>query len=112
MTRVRVALAISSVVLVAACASDVSTPTAPATATPWFGVSRDDRGEEAGINLDRKVHELRGDNQAPKHGGGSAGTGIYYHGGSVLQGGTTVVAVYWASSQIYVGGPTPGTTGS
>ncbi len=43
---------------------------------------------------------------------GSRGTGIYYHGGPVLQAGTNVVAVYWASSTIYPGGPTPGATGS
>lgn len=47
------------------------------------------------------------------HGGGGGGgktpnTGIYYHGGPVLQGGTNVVAVYWAGSPIYSGGPASG----
>jgi len=43
---------------------------------------------------------------------GSGGNGISYHGGPVLQAGTNVVAVYWASSPIYSGGPTAGTTGA
>jgi hypothetical protein len=51
---------------------------------------------------------------------GNAGTtnsgltqaGINYHGGPVLQSGTKVAAVYWASTTIYPGGPTPGSTGS
>jgi hypothetical protein len=53
------------------------------------------------------------DNSRPGGGGGGGGsTGIFYHGGPVLLSGTNVVAVYWASSMIYNGGPTPGTTGS
>jgi hypothetical protein len=47
----------------------------------------------------------------PGGGGGSTNNGITYHGGPVLQSGTNVVAVYWASSPIFVGGPTPGTSG-
>ncbi|MBV9774624.1 MAG: hypothetical protein JO040_11775, partial [Gemmatimonadetes bacterium] len=39
-------------------------------------------------------------------------TGITYHGGPVLQTGTKVAAIYWASAPIYTGGPTPGTTGT
>lgn len=38
----------------------------------------------------------------------TSGTGISYHGGPVLQAATNVVAVYWANSAIYNGGPTPG----
>jgi hypothetical protein len=53
------------------------------------------------------------DNARPGGGGGGGGsTGIFYHGGPVLLSGTNVVAVYWASSKIYNGGPTPGTTGN
>jgi len=36
------------------------------------------------------------------------GTGIFYHGGPVLQSGTNVAAVYWASAPIYVNGPAAG----
>jgi hypothetical protein len=48
-----------------------------------------------------------------KPGGGGTSTGISYHGGPVLQGGTKVVAVYWGggSLPIYTNGPTPGSTG-
>jgi hypothetical protein len=46
-------------------------------------------------------------------GGGSTGsTGISYHGGPVLQSGTNVAAIYWASTPIYTNGPAPGTSGS
>jgi hypothetical protein len=38
-----------------------------------------------------------------------SGTGISFHGGPVLQGGTKVVAIYWASTPIYLGGPATGT---
>lgn len=41
-----------------------------------------------------------------------SGTGIYYHGGPVLQAGTNVVAVYWASAPIYKGGPAVGAAGA
>jgi hypothetical protein len=37
---------------------------------------------------------------------------IYNHGGPVLQAGTKVVAVYWAGSTIYTGGPAAGATGT
>jgi len=47
-----------------------------------------------------------------KPGGSGSGTGIYYHGGPVLQSGTRVAAVYWAGSTIFSGGPTPGSAGS
>jgi len=42
----------------------------------------------------------------------ATGTGISYHGGPLLTSATKVAAVYWSSSVIYTGGPTPGTTGS
>ena len=47
-----------------------------------------------------------------KPGGAGGGTGIYYHGGSVLQAQTKVVAVYWSANTIYNNGPTPGSTGT
>jgi len=52
-------------------------------------------------------NEARNDVGRPK----PNNTGISYHGGSVLQAGTNVAAVYWASGTIYTGGPTPGTAG-
>jgi len=46
--------------------------------------------------------------------GGKAGggTGIFYHGGPVLQAFTNVAAVYWAASPIYNSGPAAGSTGT
>ena len=61
-------------------------------------------------------HEMPTVSQAAQNarpgGGGGSGTGIYYHGGRVLQAATNVAAVYWANSRIFNGGPTPGTTGA
>jgi len=51
------------------------------------------------------------DNGKPGGGGGGANTGIFYHGGPVLQSGTKVVAIYWAEpaeQPIYVGAPASG----
>jgi hypothetical protein len=41
----------------------------------------------------------------------NSGTGIYYHGGPVLQAATRVAAVYWASAPVFTGGPAAGTSG-
>jgi len=43
---------------------------------------------------------------------GGSGTGIYYHGGSLLTSATNVAAVYWASAPIYTNGPAAGTSGA
>jgi len=51
------------------------------------------------------------DNARPGGGGGGTNTGIYFHGGPVLQSGTNVVAIYWAApadQPIYTGAPTSG----
>ncbi|HXI33308.1 MAG TPA: hypothetical protein VNH63_04445, partial [Gemmatimonadales bacterium] len=59
-----------------------------------------------------KAQALGLDFARPGGGGGGkkANTGIFYHGGPVFYQ-TNVVAVYWAGSTIYNGGPTAGTTG-
>jgi hypothetical protein len=38
----------------------------------------------------------------------TSGTGISYHGGTVLQGGINVVAVYWGNAAVYSRGPAAG----
>jgi hypothetical protein len=56
------------------------------------------------LNSDRHVFHTRewfAQNAARPHGGSS--TGISYHGGSVLQSGTKVVAIYWGTSGAPVG---------
>jgi len=56
----------------------------------------------------KEWHENQAKNDAGR--GGNA-TGISYHGGPVLQTGTKVAAIYWASSPIFNGGPAVGTSG-
>ncbi len=51
------------------------------------------------------------DAAAARAGKGGSGTGIYYHGGPIFYN-TRVAAIYWSASQIYNGGPTPGTIGT
>lgn len=47
------------------------------------------------------------------HGGGgkTTSTGIFYHGGPIIYS-PQIAAIYWASSTIYSGGPTPGSAGN
>ncbi len=63
---------------------------------PWF---ENDRAQNAVAN-------------AAKPGGSGGNTGIFYHGGPVLQAGTKVAAVYWAGAPIYANGPAVGTAGA
>lgn len=108
MTSLRSTLSAAALLFVAACASD-TTLTAPTT--PAFDRSPDHGSDQAVAH--RHLFELRGSpgvSAAKPHGGGG-GTGIFYHGGPVLQAGTNVAAVYWASSPIYLGGPAASTSG-
>ena len=57
-----------------------------------------------------KSNAAEAQSQAGKNRPGS--TGISYHGGPVLQAGTKVVAIYWASAPIYNGGPSVGSFGA
>jgi hypothetical protein len=52
------------------------------------------------------------ENAASHAGGGGASTRISYHGGPILQAGTSVATIYWASNVIFNGGPAPGSTGN
>jgi hypothetical protein len=51
-------------------------------------------------------------NPSNNAGFGFGNSQIRYHGGPVLLNATNVAAVYWASSPIFVNGPTPGTSGA
>src|SRR5437764_10676740 len=53
-------------------------------------------------------HEFRTKEFYARPGGGGRGTGITYHGGTVIAGPavTKVVAIYWSSSSIYASQPT------
>lgn len=110
MSRLAPRLALVAVAAtVAACAADNSTGslTELTPSAPAYSVGND--------VAQRHIQAIRGSQleQAPKNNARTrSGTGISYHGGPVLQAGTKVAAIYWASSVIYPGGPTPGTAGS
>ena len=113
---------VAAAVLVAACSESTTTPSRSLSPS----VSNADQWPELNSpNADRHVMHVKGWYDNPGNGpdngngnahgrpGGGGGTnGISYHGGPVLQAGTKVVAIYWASSTIYPGGPAAGTTGA
>jgi len=108
--------------LVAACSDSTTTP--PRNLSP--SVSNADQWPELNsANAEKHIMHIKGwvDNNGNANGldngnaagnahgrpGGGGGTnGISYHGGSVLQSATNVVAVYWASSPIFTNGPAAG----
>ncbi len=102
---------LGAAVAVAACSTDKPALTGPgsaSTAKPSFGVEFANQGDRVHIMLTRDGYA-----QAFARTGAlkSSGTGIYYHGGPIIYT-PRIAAIYWASSTIYNGGPTPGTTGS
>jgi hypothetical protein len=117
MNRVPASLLFSAVLVgLAACADSATKVTEPVALHPVFNSSpelNDNKHimklKNEGKNDAQEAEKLARDEAKRKPGGG---TGISYHGGPVLLSATNVVAVYWAGSPIYNGGPTPGTTGS
>jgi len=94
----------------AAACSDRPAPTQPGGSPSFLDV----QGTATHIHImPTKAQALGLDFARPGGGGGGkkTNTGIFYHGGPIFYQ-TNVVAVYWAGSTIYNGGPTPGTTGS
>jgi hypothetical protein len=116
MNRVSASLALSAVVVgLSACADSATKTVEPSLQQPVFTqysefndskhiMKTKDEGKKDAEDA-QKVQD-----EAKRRGG--AGTGIFYHGGPVLLAATNVVAVYWSSSTIYSGGPTPGTAGT
>lgn len=106
--RVRLPLVmIGGALFVAAC-SDSSTGPSPATPSqepqPVTGIFK----TRQAVAADWALMAAKGGGGA---GGRNGGTGITYHGGPVIFQ-QKVAAVYWGTSVIYNGGPTPGTTGT
>jgi len=103
----------AALLALAACSPQTDASTAPESATAAAG--RTSSASAPGLDVAAAhIMELRtaasGASNAAGAGGGG-GTGIVYHGGPVLQSGTGVVAIYWAASPIYTGGPAANTTG-
>jgi Phosphate-induced protein 1 conserved region len=105
------AVALAVATLAAACSEPPTTPSRPVvpqsaslTQSPEFN----DLIGNGHIMHTRGWFESQASDNASKGGGGSQ---IVYHGGPVLLT-TNVAAVYWAASQIYNNGPTPGTSGA
>jgi hypothetical protein len=102
--------------LAAAACTDRSEVTAPSARSIDPGAASLSRSPELNDAQGRHIMHTRQwfENDASRNAGGhkTTSTGIFYHGGPVLQSGTRVVAVYWASSPIFAGGPAVGTTGT
>jgi hypothetical protein len=117
MKRLSAAAAVSAGILALAACSDatgVSSPSSSIDLAPSFSqdVSPAD-AKESHVHympLASNAAEMQARQEARSRPG--SGTGISYHGGPVLQSGTHVVAVYWASSPIYNNGPAVGTHGA
>lgn len=118
MNRVFASIAASAALLgLAACADSVTDVGAPLTLRPSlsrYPELNDSHGHimkvksEGKKDVDQSEKDAR---DAKVNSSKIAGTGIYYHGGPVLQSGTNVASIYWAGSTIYNNGPTPGVSG-
>lgn len=97
----------------AACTDSSSNPVTPQPmAAPDVAAlsSSNNDAVHGHIMLTKGATQLEAYKGAFRRTGG--GTGITYHGGPVLQAGTNVAAIYWASAPIFNGGPAVGTAGS
>ncbi|MFN2603168.1 MAG: hypothetical protein ABR582_10480 [Gemmatimonadaceae bacterium] len=116
MNRVPASLAVSAIVIgLAACADSATKTVEPSLQQPvstQYSEFNDSKHIMKVKDEGKRDAEdaQKAQNDAKAH--GSGGTGIYYHGGPVLQAATNVVSVYWSSAAIYGGGPTPPSTGT
>jgi hypothetical protein len=116
MRRLSAAFAVSAGIFALAGCTDATAvdPVSSASGlTASFGqdVTPDDAKEKKIAFMPKKDGMSEAQKDAGKNKPGQ-GTGIYYHGGPVLQSGTKVVAIYWSGSTIYNGGPAVGTHGA
>src|ERR1043166_3313577 len=94
-------------IALAACHDSPTPVTAPAGPAPTL-----DAAPESNEGRPPIRHLMLPKAQAAAAHASKQSTGIFYHGGPVMTGGTKVAAVYWASGPIYANGPTPGTSGA
>ncbi len=110
MSRLSTVTLIAAGFTLAACADSTK------VTQPTGGLSPSSAASSDQLSWENPRHEMPTQSQAagrakPGGGGGGPGSGIFYHGGRVLLAGPNVAAIYWASGQVYTGGPTPGTYG-
>jgi hypothetical protein len=107
--RLRVPVTILSGALLAVACSDSSRSVTQPEAPSFLDVAGAG-GSHIHIMPTKAV--ANGLNDARPGGGGhKQNTGIFYHGGPIIAS-TNVAAIYWGTSRIYNGGPTPGQTGT
>jgi len=112
--RIAVASAATASLVLAGCSDSASSPNRAIAPDAASLSQTPDVIDATGRHVFHTKQWFQNDAQqnARPGGGGSTNTGIYYHGGPVLQSGTNVAAVYWSASTIYNGGPTPGSKGA
>jgi hypothetical protein len=97
-------------VALAACSETTSNPAAPEQLSTPSAASLSASASDGHAHIMLTRGQLERLNAAAAKTGG--GTGIFYHGGPVLQAATNVASVYWASSPIFVNGPAAGSIGA
>jgi len=104
----------AAALLFAACAEPTSAPNRAISPGAANNTQSPDLNNQPGQIHYFHVRSWNPDGDASNGAGGGGGLNstIVYHGGPVLQSGTNVAAVYWASSRIFAGGPAVGTSGS
>jgi hypothetical protein len=107
----RTLVPLTALAALAACSETATNPVAPQQISAPDVASLSSSANDAlhGHVMHTRPVQLEASKNA---GSGGSGTGIYYHGGPVLQAATNVASVYWASSPIYVNGPAAGSTGT
>jgi len=119
MSRSRCLIVVAAVVFVAAC-GQIDESTAPgsnpgAVSSPELATGRELGPLNARIHVMPPMAQNWDAFARPGGGGGGGGkkasTGINYHNGPILSS-VGVAAIYWGTSTLYPGGPTPGTTGN
>ena len=108
----RITAGVLAALALAACTDSPNSPMAPQPlgAPDVAALSSSNNDAAHGHIMLTRPTQLEADRNASRRTG--SGTGISYHGGPVLQAGTNVAAIYWASAPIYNGGPAVGTAGS
>lgn len=113
LSRLTAASSAAAALLFTACAEPTSAPTRAISPGAASNTQSPELNNQPGQVHYFHVRSWSDDDPSNNAGGrGGANSAMVYHGGPVLQSGTKVAAVYWASTPIFVGGPAVGTHGS